>query len=188
MMETGRSRPFRALGYTAAADPHPRSEELSMPRSVPFLLALALCGSPAWADARPQEPAAAPAAEAPPAVAAPAVAPAAQPAPSPYAPDGVLGLPLPAIAAALAAGETTSEALVAGYLARIEAIDRSGPTLRSVLAVNPAAREEARASDARRRAGEALGPLDGIPILLLLQPRPRRPACCPAASTYCRCA
>jgi len=86
--------------------------------------------------------------------------------PPPYAPDGVLGSPLPEIAAALAAGETTSVALVEGYLARIERIDRSGPTLQSVLALNPEAREEARASDARRAAGEALGPLDGVPILL----------------------
>ncbi|HVS03239.1 MAG TPA: amidase [Thermoanaerobaculia bacterium] len=83
-----------------------------------------------------------------------------------YAAQGVLGLGLREIAAALAAGETTSEQLVAGYLARIEGIDGAGPTLRSVLAVNPAARQEARASDRRRAAGEPLGPLDGVPILL----------------------
>jgi amidase len=87
-------------------------------------------------------------------------------APAPYAPAGVLALPLPAIAAALAAGETTSEALVSGYLRRIATIDRSGPTLQSVLTVNPAAVEQARASDARRAAGAVLGPLDGIPIVL----------------------
>lgn len=132
-----------------------------MKRFVPLVLALALCALPVLAHPTPQEPAA-PAAEAPP----PATTARPAAAPAPHAPEGVLGLPLPAIAAALAAGETSSEALVAGYLARIEAIDRSGPTLRSVIAVNPAAREEARAADARRRAGEALGPLDGVPILL----------------------
>ena len=85
----------------------------------------------------------------------------------PHAPDGVLGRPVPEIGAALAAGETTSVALVDGYLDRIERIDRSGPTLQSVLSLNTArALEEARASDARRAAGEALGPLDGVPILL----------------------
>ncbi|MBZ0112627.1 MAG: amidase [Thermoanaerobaculia bacterium] len=73
---------------------------------------------------------------------------------------------LPEIAAALASGEVTSEALVTDYLARIDTIDRSGPTLQSVLSVNPAALDAARASDARRAAGEALGPLDGVPILL----------------------
>lgn len=115
-----------------------------MPRLVPSRLALALVLVLA-------------------AAAGPAAAAASQ---APYAPEGWLGRSLPEIAAALAAGETTSEALVRGYLARIEAIDRSGPTLRSVLAVNPAALDEARASDARRRAGEARGPLDGVPILL----------------------
>jgi amidase len=73
---------------------------------------------------------------------------------------------LPEIAASLAAGEITSEALVTSYLARIDTIDRSGPTLQSVLTVNPAALDAARASDARRAAGKALGPLDGVPILL----------------------
>ncbi len=85
---------------------------------------------------------------------------------SSHVPEGYLGLSLPEISAALAAGETTSEALVRGYLERIATIDRSGPTLQSVLAVNPEALEAARASDARRRAGETAGPLDGIPVLL----------------------
>lgn len=135
-----------------------------MKRFVPFVLvALALGALPALAaEPKPRQPAAPAAAETP--RAATPAAPAA--APAPHAPDGVLGLGIPAIAAALAAGETTAEALVAGYLARIEAIDRSGPTLRSVISVNPAALDEARASDARRLAGDALGPLDGVPILL----------------------
>jgi amidase len=66
----------------------------------------------------------------------------------------------------LASGATTSEALVEAYLARIEAIDRAGPTLRSVLALNPRAADDARALDAERKAGKLRGPLHGIPILL----------------------
>lgn len=73
---------------------------------------------------------------------------------------------LPGIAAALEAGEVSSEDLVTAYLMRIEQIDRSGPTLQSVLSINPNAMADAQASDARRAAGEALGPLDGVPILL----------------------
>lgn len=73
---------------------------------------------------------------------------------------------LPEIVDALAAGDVTSEELVEAYLARIERIDRAGPTLQSILAVNPNALDDARASDARRAAGEALGALDGVPILL----------------------
>lgn len=66
----------------------------------------------------------------------------------------------------LASGATTSQALVAAYIARIEAIDRKGPTLRSVLALNPRADDDARALDAERKAGKLRGPLHGIPILL----------------------
>ena len=73
---------------------------------------------------------------------------------------------LPEISANLAAGTISSVDLVNAYIARIEAVDRSGPTLQSVLAVNPDAISQAEASDARRASGEALGPLDGVPILL----------------------
>lgn len=83
-----------------------------------------------------------------------------------YAAEGMLARSLPEISAALADGKTTSEELVKAYLARIEAIDRSGPVLQAVLTVNPDALENARASDARRAAGETLGPLDGVPILV----------------------
>ncbi|MDA8016099.1 MAG: amidase [Thermoanaerobaculia bacterium] len=81
-------------------------------------------------------------------------------------PDGLLALTLPDLVAALTDGRTTSEALVQSYLDRIERIDRSGPTLQSVLAVDPSAIEQARASDQRRAEGSTLGALDGIPILL----------------------
>ena len=79
--------------------------------------------------------------------------------------DLVLGT-LPEISAALEAGDVSSEELVTAYLMRIEQIDRSGPTLQSVLATNPNAMSEAIESDARRAMGKANGPLDGVPILL----------------------
>jgi amidase len=66
----------------------------------------------------------------------------------------------------LSSGRVTSEALVAAYLDRIERIDRSGPTLRSVLAVNANAAADARTLDAERRAGKLRGPLHGIPLLI----------------------
>ncbi len=83
-----------------------------------------------------------------------------------YSPHGFLTMSLPEIADALAAGDVTSEQLVQDYLDRIARIDRNGPTLQSVLAVNPNALDDARASDARREAGETLGALDGVPVLL----------------------
>lgn len=61
---------------------------------------------------------------------------------------------------------TSSEAITRAYLARIAAMDRQGPVLRAVITTNPDAIAQARASDARREAGTALGPLDGIPILI----------------------
>lgn len=64
---------------------------------------------------------------------------------------------------ALADGSVTSVALVESYLRRIEAYDRSGPTLNSVVVLNPDALDDALASDRRRSRGELLGPLDGIP-------------------------
>lgn len=66
----------------------------------------------------------------------------------------------------LAAGRVTSEELVHAYLARIDALDRHGPTLNSVLSLNPQALAEARARDAARKAHGARGLLDGIPILV----------------------
>ncbi len=68
--------------------------------------------------------------------------------------------------AAMRAGRTTAEALVRQDLARIEALDRHGPRLNSVLALDPGALGEARRLDADRRAGRALGPLHGVPILI----------------------
>ena len=65
--------------------------------------------------------------------------------------------------AALQAGEMTSVALVAAYLDRIAAYDRSGIHLNAVCVLNPAMFDEAQASDLRRAKGETLGPLDGIP-------------------------
>ena len=64
---------------------------------------------------------------------------------------------------ALEAGRVSSEELVREYLQRIEAYDRSGIRLNSVVVLNPEAIAEARASDERRARNSTLGPLDGIP-------------------------
>ncbi len=67
--------------------------------------------------------------------------------------------------AALESGQTTAVELVQAYLARIDAYDGHDTTtaLNAVVVRNPAALQEAQASDARRTRGETLGPLDGIP-------------------------
>jgi len=63
-------------------------------------------------------------------------------------------------------GKLTSRALVRLYLRRIEELDRRGPTLRSVIEVNPDALEIAAALDRERKQKGARGPLHGIPILV----------------------
>src|SRR5262249_40722347 len=56
-------------------------------------------------------------------------------------------------------------ALTRAYLERIAAANLRGPSINAVRSLNPKALDEARASDARRRAGTA-GPLEGLPVLL----------------------
>ncbi len=71
------------------------------------------------------------------------------------------------IHAALRAGEVTCAELVAGYLARIEAYDRSGPTINSIVTVNPRAQDEAARLDAQfATSGQLSGPLHGVPIVV----------------------
>lgn len=63
-------------------------------------------------------------------------------------------------------GALNSEAITAAYLARIAAVDDSGPMLNAVIATFPDAIEQARAMDAELRAGTYRGPMHGIPVLV----------------------
>jgi amidase len=64
------------------------------------------------------------------------------------------------------AGTLTARRLTQAYLDRIEALDRKGPALRSVIETNPEALAIADGLDAERKAKGPRGPLHGIPILL----------------------
>jgi amidase len=66
----------------------------------------------------------------------------------------------------LVQGKWTSGRLVELYIGRIEAVDRSGPQLGAVLALNPDAAAIARQLDQERKDGHVRGPLHGIPILV----------------------
>ena len=68
--------------------------------------------------------------------------------------------------AAMTSGAETSRSITKVYLARIRALDRQGPRLNSIIALNPHALADARALDAERKAGKVRGPLHGVPILL----------------------
>ena len=66
----------------------------------------------------------------------------------------------------MAEGERTSREITELYLDRIEALDRQGPTLRSVIETNPDALGIAEELDRERAGGSVRGPLHGVPILL----------------------
>ena len=66
----------------------------------------------------------------------------------------------------LASGADSARTLAEKYMAKIEAVDRQGPTLRAVLEVNPDALAIADRLDAERKAGKVRGPLHGIPVLI----------------------
>jgi amidase len=63
-------------------------------------------------------------------------------------------------------GDLSSEELTAYYLQRIEAVDRSGPELNSIIELNPDALAIARALDEERESAGARGAMHGIPVVL----------------------
>jgi len=68
--------------------------------------------------------------------------------------------------AGMSSGRMTSHSITQQYMARIEELDRKGPTLRHVLEVNPNALAIADSLDRERKSGRVRGSLHGIPILL----------------------
>ncbi len=83
-----------------------------------------------------------------------------------YAPSPFEGVTIAELVERQRKGETTAEAIVRAHLERIDALDRDGPRLRSVLQVNPEALDIARELDRERAAGKIRGPLHGIPVML----------------------
>ena len=67
---------------------------------------------------------------------------------------------------AMASGRLTARSITQQYIDRIQALDRTGPTLRAILEINPEALSIADALDRERKAGKVRGPLHGIPILI----------------------
>ncbi len=63
-------------------------------------------------------------------------------------------------------GALTAREITQMYLDRIEAVDKNGPKLQSVIEINPDALTLASTLDEERKAGKVRGPLHGIPILI----------------------
>ncbi len=93
--------------------------------------------------------------------------------PAPTAEDATTNSPFPLeevtiqkLQKAMESGERTAETITQLYLDRIEEVDRQGPTLRSVIEVNPDALQIARQLDEERTQGKVRSPLHGIPVML----------------------
>ncbi len=68
---------------------------------------------------------------------------------------------------AMLAGTLTARQLVEAYLARIDAYDKRGPSVNSLIMLNPRALERADSLDAAlARTGRLTGPLHGIPFIV----------------------
>jgi len=63
-------------------------------------------------------------------------------------------------------GQLTARSIAEKYLARIDAIDKHGPGLNSVIELNPDALAISDALDHERQAQKVRGPLHGIPVLI----------------------
>lgn len=68
--------------------------------------------------------------------------------------------------AAYRSGKLNARQLVQMYLDRIEAFDRNGPKINSVISINPRALAEAEQLDVTYKKSGPVGPLHGIPIVL----------------------
>ncbi len=68
--------------------------------------------------------------------------------------------------AAMNSGQESAASLVEKYIRRIEAIDRRGPALHSVIELNPYAAAIADSLDSERKSKGPRGPLHGIPVLI----------------------
>jgi amidase len=67
---------------------------------------------------------------------------------------------------ALDGGQVSSVQLVRQYLNRIQAYDKQGPKLNSIVRVNPQALAQAQALDTERQITGSRGPLHGVPIVV----------------------
>jgi len=63
-------------------------------------------------------------------------------------------------------GRRSARQIAEQYLSRIQALDRSGPSLAAMIELNPDALVIADTLDAERRASGMVGPLHGIPIVI----------------------
>src|SRR5437868_2921357 len=82
------------------------------------------------------------------------------------APFQIVEASIDGIHTAFRSGRLTARQLVQGYLDRINAYDKQGPTINSVITLNPNALAEADRLDAAFRTSGLVGPLHGVVVLV----------------------
>lgn len=78
----------------------------------------------------------------------------------------IIGADIQSLSSAIADHQITIPQLTNFYLKRIQAIDKEGPGLNAVLAINPDALAIAESLQKELEAGKSRGPLHGIPVLI----------------------
>jgi amidase len=73
---------------------------------------------------------------------------------------------IPDLQQAMSSGKYTARSITEKYLARIDQIDKHGPTLNSIIEVNPDALDIADSLDKERHEKGPRGPMHGIPVLI----------------------
>jgi Asp-tRNA(Asn)/Glu-tRNA(Gln) amidotransferase A subunit family amidase len=86
--------------------------------------------------------------------------------PAPSEPFQLLEANIEDIHNAYRSRQLTARQLVQRYLDRIEAYDKNGPRINSIITVNPVALEDADRLDASLESSGFVGPLHGIPIII----------------------
>lgn len=82
------------------------------------------------------------------------------------APFQILEATIDSIHSAYKSGQLTCRQLVQTYIDRIEALDKAGPAINSIIAVSSTALAEADRLDDAYRSSGPIGPLHGIPVIL----------------------
>jgi len=81
-------------------------------------------------------------------------------------PFGFDEITIAALQEGMKSGKFTARSITEKYLARIDAVDKHGPRINSIIELNPEALDIADALDRERRAKGQRGPLHGVPILI----------------------
>jgi amidase len=66
----------------------------------------------------------------------------------------------------MTSGRWTARSIAENYLGRIDALDKRGPAVNSIIELNPDALSTADAMDRERKVGHIRGPLHGIPVVI----------------------